>query len=83
MPNGSVTVRNVPAYRYRHAVPVDVPGLGRVDTAISRGAATGFSSSSDHGQTLNHGRIDALTDAQLGDPRGAGGQRHHRRRTAR
>jgi 4-hydroxyproline epimerase len=36
----SVTVRNVPAYRYRHAVPLDVPGI-----VISRGAATGFSSS--------------------------------------
>jgi 4-hydroxyproline epimerase len=27
--DGSVTVENVPSYRYRAAVPVDVPGLGR------------------------------------------------------
>ncbi len=28
--DGSVTVANVPSYRYRAAVPVDVPGLGQV-----------------------------------------------------
>jgi 4-hydroxyproline epimerase len=28
-PDGTVTVANVPSYRYRARVPVDVPGLGR------------------------------------------------------
>jgi 4-hydroxyproline epimerase len=28
-PDGTVTVANVPSYRYRAQVPVDVPGLGR------------------------------------------------------
>ncbi|HEX3639531.1 MAG TPA: 4-hydroxyproline epimerase [Paraburkholderia sp.] len=58
----SVTVRNVPAYRYRHAVPLDVPGLGRVHGDIAWGG-NWFFLVSDHGQTLDHSRIDELTDA--------------------
>lgn len=30
LPDGSVSVSNVLSYRYRHAVPVDVPGIGRL-----------------------------------------------------
>lgn len=30
LPDGSVSVSNVLSYRYRHAVPVNVPGIGRL-----------------------------------------------------
>jgi len=36
-PDGSVSVRNVPAYRYRRAVTVEVPGLGPVTGDIAWG----------------------------------------------
>jgi 4-hydroxyproline epimerase len=35
--DGSVTVRNVPSYRYRAAVPVDVPGIGTLVGDIAWG----------------------------------------------
>ena len=35
--DGSVTVANVPSYRYRAAVPVEVPGLGRFTGDIAWG----------------------------------------------
>jgi 4-hydroxyproline epimerase len=40
--DGAVTVGNVPAYRYRQQVAVDVPGFGAC-AATSPGAATGSS----------------------------------------
>lgn len=36
-PDGRVTVGNVPSYRYRKAVPVDVPGFGKVIGDIAWG----------------------------------------------
>jgi len=54
-------VHNVPAYRYRRAVPLDVPGHGRVHGDIAWGG-NWFFLVSDHGQTLEAGRIDALTE---------------------
>lgn len=36
-PDGSVSVRNVPAYRYRKAAQVDVPGLGTITGDIAWG----------------------------------------------
>lgn len=36
-PDGTVTVANVPSYRYRSQVPVDVPGLGRFHGDIAWG----------------------------------------------
>ncbi len=35
--DGSVSVRNVPAYRYRRQVSVEVPGIGRVSGDIAWG----------------------------------------------
>jgi 4-hydroxyproline epimerase len=60
-PDGSVTVRNVPAFRHRHGVPVDVPGHGRVHGDIAWGG-NWFFLAADHGQALEFNRVDALTD---------------------
>ena len=59
--DGSVTVRNVPAYRYRSAVPVDVPGYGRVHGDIAWGG-NWFFLVADHGQDLEYARVDTLTE---------------------
>ncbi len=58
----SVTVHNVPAYRYRRAIPLDVPAHGRIHGDIAWGG-NWFFLVSDHGQALQFGRIDALTAA--------------------
>lgn len=60
--DGSVTVHNVPAYRYRSKVPVDVPGLGLIHGDIAWGG-NWFFLVSDHGQVLRADRIDELTEA--------------------
>jgi 4-hydroxyproline epimerase len=60
--DASVTVRNVPAYRYRAQVPLDVPALGRVHGDIAWGG-NWFFLVSDHGETLDFARVEALTDA--------------------
>ena len=59
--DGSVTVRNVPAYRYKHAVALDVPGYGRVHGDIGWGG-NWFFLVADHGQQLDFSRVDALTE---------------------
>ncbi|MBU6494132.1 MAG: 4-hydroxyproline epimerase [Burkholderiales bacterium] len=59
--DGSVTVHNVPAWRYRHAVPVDVPGHGRVHGDVAWGG-NWFFLVADHGQALEFRNVDALTD---------------------
>ncbi|MFA7943225.1 4-hydroxyproline epimerase [Pseudomonas brenneri] len=59
--DGAVTLRNVPAYRYRQQVPVDVPGHGRVYGDIAWGG-NWFFLVSEHGQALHIGNVDALTD---------------------
>lgn len=56
----SVTVRNVPAYRHRARVPLDVPGVGRVHGDVAWGG-NWFFLVSDHGQTLEFSNVDALT----------------------
>ncbi|WP_281175946.1 4-hydroxyproline epimerase [Paraburkholderia acidipaludis] len=58
----SVTVRNVPAYRYRKAVPLDVPGLGRVHGDIAWGG-NWFFLVADHGLPLEAANVESLTDA--------------------
>nr|WP_153041268.1 4-hydroxyproline epimerase [Paraburkholderia monticola] len=60
--DGSVTVRNVPAYRYRTQVPLDVPKLGRVHGDIAWGG-NWFFLVSDHGQALDFAQVESLTDA--------------------
>ncbi|MDR5816314.1 MULTISPECIES: 4-hydroxyproline epimerase [unclassified Caballeronia] len=59
--DASVTVRNVPAYRYRADVALDVPGVGRVHGDIAWGG-NWFFLVADHGQALDYARVEALTD---------------------
>ncbi|CAM2160552.1 MULTISPECIES: 4-hydroxyproline epimerase [Paraburkholderia] len=59
--DGSVTVRNVPAYRYRTHVPVDVPGLGRIHGDIAWGG-NWFFLVADHGQSLDFANVETLTN---------------------
>ncbi|MFO2463039.1 4-hydroxyproline epimerase [Pseudomonas sp. 15FMM2] len=59
--DGAVTLRNVPAYRYRQNVPVEVPGHGRVYGDIAWGG-NWFFLVSDHGQTLHMNNVETLTD---------------------
>ena len=49
--DGAITVRNVPAYRYRKAVPVAVPGYGTVTGDIAWGG-NWFYLIEEHGRTL-------------------------------
>ena len=63
--NGSVSVRNVPAYRYRHAVTVDVAGHGPLTGDVAWGG-NWFFLAADHGQelvTANLGGLTAFTNA--------------------
>ena len=57
----SVSVRNVPAYRYRKALEVQVPGVGQVVGDIAWGG-NWFFLVSEHGQDLQMSNVDALTD---------------------
>ena len=57
----SVTIHNVPAYRFRRAVSVDVPGIGLISGDIAWGG-NWFFLISDHGQALSLSHVDALTD---------------------
>ncbi|MCY1366543.1 4-hydroxyproline 2-epimerase [compost metagenome] len=56
----SVSVRNVPAYRYRQNVRLDVPGLGSVTGDIAWGG-NWFFLIADHGQRIAGDNLDALT----------------------
>jgi 4-hydroxyproline epimerase len=56
----SVSVRNVPAYRHRHAVTVDVPGHGPLVGDIAWGG-NWFFLVSEHGRTLVPANIAELT----------------------
>jgi 4-hydroxyproline epimerase len=59
--DGSVSVRNVPAFRYRSAVAVDVPDIGRVHGDIAWGG-NWFFLCEDHGQALELNHADALVN---------------------
>jgi 4-hydroxyproline epimerase len=59
--DGSVTIHNVPAYRYAHKVNLDVPGVGSVVGEIAWGG-NWFFICEDHAQELRFERIEALTD---------------------
>lgn len=56
----SVSVRNVPAYRYRKAVTLDVPGHGSVAGDIAWGG-NWFFLISEHGQRIAGDNVEALT----------------------
>jgi 4-hydroxyproline epimerase len=58
--DGSVSVRNVAAYRYRRALTVDVPGYGAVTGDVAWGG-NWFFLVSEHGRTLEPARIVELT----------------------
>lgn len=59
--DGAVTVGNVPAYRYRKQVAVEVPGHGVVHGDIAWGG-NWFFLVNEHGQRLELGNVEALTD---------------------
>ncbi|MCM2362231.1 4-hydroxyproline epimerase [Pseudomonas sp. SR18] len=59
--DGAVTLRNVPAYRYRQHVAVAVPGHGVVYGDIAWGG-NWFFLVSEHGMALEMHNVDALTD---------------------
>ncbi|GAA6120932.1 4-hydroxyproline epimerase [Acidovorax sp. FG27] len=59
--DGAVTVGNVPAYRYRRQVPVDVPGHGRVVGDVAWGG-NWFFLVAEHGKDLRLDHVEALTD---------------------
>lgn len=59
--DGAVTLGNVPAWRYRKQVPVDVPGYDRVFGDVAWGG-NWFFLVSEHGQDLQMSNVEALTD---------------------
>lgn len=61
LPNGAVTVKNVPSYRFKKDVTVQVPGTEIIRGDIAWGG-NWFFLVEDHGQTLNRANIDSLTD---------------------
>jgi len=58
--DGSVSVRNVPAYRHLHQVPVELPGHGTVYGDVAWGG-NWFFLVSEHGQRVESGNLAALT----------------------
>jgi len=56
-----VTVRNVPSYRYRKSVAVDVPGIGTVTGDIAWGG-NWFFLVADHGETIAVANAERLTE---------------------
>lgn len=57
----SVTIHNVPAWRERHAVSVDVPGIGRVTGDVAYGG-NWFFLIPEHGLALELNNVEALSD---------------------
>ncbi len=57
--DGSVSVRNVPAYRFRQSVQVDIPGHGLVSGDIAWGG-NWFLLCADHGQRIAADNLDGL-----------------------
>lgn len=58
--DGSVSVRNVPAYRLYHRLAVDVPGYGRVVGDVAWGG-NWFFLVADHSQRVASDNLEALT----------------------
>jgi 4-hydroxyproline epimerase len=56
----SVSVRNVPAYRWRKALRLEVPGIGPVEGDVAWGG-NWFFLIADHGQRVASDNLDALT----------------------
>lgn len=62
--DGSCSIRNVPSYRYRKQVAVDVPGLGVIHGDIAWGG-NWFFLVNDHGQDLQLDNAKQLTEVSL------------------
>ena len=77
-----MTIRNVPSYRSAAAVPVDVPGIGRIHGDIAWGG-NWFFLVGDHGQELSLDRLEELTDFTWRVRQALEAQRHRRRRRPR
>lgn len=60
-PDGRVSIRNVPSYRTRKGVAVEVPGHGRVTGDVAWGG-NWFFLCEDHGQELTLSHVEALTE---------------------
>lgn len=60
--DGAVSIENVPSYRHRAAVGVDVPGLGRITGDVAWGG-NWFFLCGDHGLPLELDRVDELLAA--------------------
>jgi 4-hydroxyproline epimerase len=58
--DGSVSVRNVPAMRHRHQVPLQVPSYGLVHGDVAWGG-NWFFLASDHGQRVSSDNLAGLT----------------------
>ena len=59
--DGTVSVRNVPSYRFRRGVTVDVAGYGRMTGDVAWGG-NWFFLVSEHGQEIALGNVARLTD---------------------
>ena len=57
----TVSVSNVPSYRFRKDVSIEVPGIGSVTGDVAWGG-NWFFLVSDHGQELDYANVDKLTD---------------------
>ena len=58
--NGRVSFQNIPAYRYRAAVAVEVPGIGKLQGDIAWGG-NWFFMIEEHGQQVAQANIESLT----------------------
>jgi 4-hydroxyproline epimerase len=63
-PDGRVTVRNVPSYRHRKAVTVEVPGHGPVTGDVAWGG-NWFFLVGDHREALHARHVERLTDVTV------------------
>ena len=59
--NGEVEITNVPSYRYRAGVTVEVPGIGPITGDVAWGG-NWFFLVNDHGRQLTLDNLEALTD---------------------
>ena len=59
--NGEVSVNNVPSWRAKKGVPIDVPGLGKISGDVAWGG-NWFFLIEHHGQELSFKNVDRLTD---------------------
>ena len=71
--DGSVSVRNVPAYRHLHQVAVDLPGHGSVRGDVAWGG-NWFFLVSEHGQRVASDNLVALTDYTAALPKALAAQ---------